>query len=265
MMANTRERKSAPAVKGAGAAGAANAANTPIYRRVADELRAGMESGRFVPGEPLPPERELAITYEVSRETVRKAIGLLEEQGVLYSEQGRGTFVAPESVRQMSRFLGSFSEDTVRRGGTPGQKILLMEQVAPSMGIASLLHAEPQNPVLRIKRLRLMNDIPVGLQDSYLRLPAGVRLERKELERVGSLYRVLIENFGIKPTESLESVGAIAAGQEDSELLGIAIGSPMLLCERVMLSDRREPIEYCEMKYAPSYRYKTRINKWGIV
>ncbi|MFZ6773909.1 GntR family transcriptional regulator [Undibacterium sp. SXout7W] len=233
----------------------------PLYRQLAQTLQQTMESGKLGPNTALPTERDLALTYNVSRDTVRKAIRLLEEQGVLYSDHGRGTFTAPEAVRQMSRSLGSFTEDTLKRGGTPGQKILLMENVAASMAISSLLQIEQQVPLLRIKRLRLMNGAPVGLQDSYLKLPPGAKLERKELERAGSLYRILIDKFGIDPSESLESVGAVAAVADDVTLLDVSLGTPLLVCERVMLSDRRDPIEYCEMKYVPSYRYKTRISK----
>ncbi|PHV06621.1 GntR family transcriptional regulator [Janthinobacterium sp. BJB412] len=236
----------------------------PLYVQLADTLKQLMESGKIGAREAMPAERELAASYQVSRDTVRKAIRLLEEQGLLYSDQGRGTFAAPESVRQMSRFLDSFTEDTVKRGGVPGQTILSMETVGANMAIASLLHVQQDQPLLRIRRVRLMNGKPVGLQDSHLRLPDGARLERKELEQVGSLYRILADKFGIHPSESLESVGAVAAQPEDARLLGVAAGTPLLLCERVMLSDRRELVEYCEMKYAPPYRYKSRISKGSI-
>lgn len=233
----------------------------PLYRKLADTLRANLEEGRIRPNELLPTERDLASTYQVSRDTVRKAIKLLEEQGLLYSDQGRGTFAAPEAVRMMSRSLDSFTQDTLRRGGTPGQRILAMETVAASLALSSLLGTEPHLPLLRIKRLRLMDNAPVGIQDSYLRLPPGAHIERKELEQSGSLYRLLIEKFNIEPSESLESVGAIAAGDDETALLDVPKGTPLLVCERIMLSDRREPIEYCEMKYVPSYRYKSRIRK----
>jgi GntR family transcriptional regulator len=56
----------------------------------------------------------------------------------------------------------------------------------------------------------------------------------------------------------------VAAQAEESELLGVAPGTPLLACERITLSDRRQPIEYCEMRYVPTYRYKTRVNKWSL-
>jgi GntR family transcriptional regulator len=234
----------------------------PLYRQLAEMLRDNMESGAIRSNQPLAPERDLATQFGMSRDTVRKAIRLLEDQGLVYSDQGRGTFVAPEAVRQMSRSLDSFSQDTRRRGGRPGQRILLMEQVTAGMAIASLLQVDADATLTRIKRIRLMDDQPIGLQDAYLRLPAGASIERRELERSGSLYRILIDKFGIEPSESLESVGAIAAGQDEAGHLGIACGTPLLVCERVMLSARHEPIEYCEMKYVPAYRYKSRVSKY---
>jgi len=238
--------------------------STPIYRQLADRLRAEIEAGRIGPNDAIPAERDLAITHEVSRDTVRKAIKLLEEQGVLYSDHGRGTFAAPAAVRKMSRFLDSFTEDTIKRGGVPGQKILVMEEVVASMAIASLLNVDTGTPILRLKRVRMMDGAPIGIQDSYLRLPHGETLTRKELERSGSLYRLLVDKLGIEPSESLESIGALAATRDEVELLGIEIGTPILVCERIMLSSRREAVEYCEMRYLPSYRYKTRISKWSL-
>lgn len=238
--------------------------STPIYRQLADTLREQIEAGHIGPNDAIPAERDLAASHEVSRDTVRKAIKLLEEQGVLYSDHGRGTFAAPAAVRKMSRFLDSFTEDTIKRGGTPGQHIVVMEEMAASMAIASLLNIDNAAPVLHLKRVRLMDGVPVGIQESWLRLPPGEQLTRKELERSGSLYRLLVDKFGIEPSESLESIGALAATRDEVELLGIALGTPILVCERIMLSSRREPVEYCEMKYLPSYRYKTRISKWSI-
>jgi len=132
------------------------------------------------------------------------------------------------------------------------------------MAIASLLNVDTGTPILRLKRVRMMDGAPIGIQDSYLRLPPGETLTRKELERSGSLYRLLVDKLGIEPSESLESIGALAATREDVELLGIAAGTPILVCERIMLSSRREAVEYCEMRYLPSYRYKTRISKWSL-
>ena len=72
---------------------------------------------------------------------------------------------------------------------------------------------------------------------------------------------MLSARFGLAPVEALESIGSIAASAEDAAGLNVLPGSPLLLCERITLSERRIPIEYCVMKYVSSYRYTARIKR----
>lgn len=239
----------------------AEPAAVPRYKWLADLIRSGIEEGLMRDNEALPSERDIAEKYEVSRDTVRKSVRYLEERGVIYSDHGRGTFVAPAIVRQVTRYIDSFSQDTDSRGGKPGQRILAVEPVAASMAIAALLSREPGHPLVRVRRIRLIDGQPVGLHDAYYPLPRGAQLDRAELEKAGSLYKLLTEKYGFAPAEAVENLHAAAADAEDAELLGVPVGSPLLVSERITLSDRREPIEYCLMKYVSSYRYSTRISK----
>lgn len=235
--------------------------STPRYRQLADIIRSAIEEGRLSDNQALPSERELAETYGVSRDTVRKSVRFLEERGVIYSDHGRGTFVSPALVRRTSRFIDSFTQDTQQRGSVAGQQVLLVESTAASMGIAALLGLNPGHLLTRVRRVRTIDGAPVGLHDAYFPLPRGARLELAEVERAESLYRLLTERHGFAPAEAVENLNAGTADAEEARLLGIGKGSPVLICERITLSDRREPIEYCLMKYAPSYRYSTRITK----
>jgi GntR family transcriptional regulator len=238
-----------------------DSAATPRYRQLADIIRTAIEQGQMSDNQALPSERELAETYGVSRDTVRKSVRYLEERGVIYSGHGRGTFVSPALVRRMSRFIDSFTQDTQQRGGAAGQRVLLVEVSAATMGVAALLGLNPGHPLTRVRRVRTVDDTPVGLHDAYFPLPRGVRLEANEVEHAGSLYKLLTERHGFAPAEAVENLNAGTADAEEAELLGIDKGSPILVCERITLSDRREPIEYCLMKYVPSYRYSTRITR----
>lgn len=228
-----------------------------------DTLRAQIESGGFSDKEPLPPERELAQRLGVSRDTLRKAIRLLTEQGLIYSDQGRGTFVTSASVREMSRAVGSFTLDTLKHGGTPGQKILKLERVTAGLAIARVMQVPIETELLYLRRLRFVNGDPVGIQSSWLALPKGLGFTAAELMRKGSLYRLLVEDRELRPSMAIESLGATTGSPEELELLGLAEGSPLLLCERITLSDRRVPIEFCDMRYAPSYRYNNKVTDWG--
>lgn len=235
--------------------------SVPRYKQLAEIIRGAIEKGMLADNQALLSERELAESYSVSRETVRKALRFLEERGVVYSDHGRGTFVAPSIVRQMSRFIDSFTQDTEQRGGVPGQRILAIETVPASMGIAGLLAIAPGEPVTRVRRVRLIDNVPVGLNDGYYPLPRGIKLERSELEEAQSLYKLLAHKCGFAPAEAVENLQAALADSQDAELLGISQGDPILVCERIALSERREPIEYCLMKYVATYRYTTRVAK----
>lgn len=231
----------------------------PRYKVLAEEVRRTIEQGMLRDNDPLPSERDLSERYEVSRDTVRKAVRYLEERGVLYSDHGRGTFVAPTMVRVMSRYIGGFTEDTRRRGGKPDQRILALESVPASMSLAGLLHVEPGFPLLRLRRLRLVDDAIVGLHDAYYSLPKGIDVTAQEVLRSDSVYELLRDKCDFEPAEAVENLCAKAAEPEEAQLLGIGPGSPLLICERITFSDRREPIEYCVMTYLPSYRYNTRV------
>ena len=233
----------------------------PRYRQLADALRQAIEQGELPDNQPLPSERELAERYDISRDTVRKAVRFLEERGVVYSDHGRGTFVAPALVRRMSRFIDGFSQDTLQRGGRPGQRVLSVELCAATLGIAHLLQLEAGHLLNRVRRVRLTDGLPVGLHDAYFPLARGMRLERAEVEQAQSLYKLLTAKAGFAPVEAVENLFAGTADAEEARLLEVDEGSPLLVCERITLSERREPIEYCLMKYVPSYRYSARISQ----
>jgi GntR family transcriptional regulator len=230
------------------------------YVWLANIIRDAVKSGAFREHEALPSERDLAEKYNVSRDTVRKAVRLMRERGVVYSDHGRGNFVSPAIVRGMTRFIDSFSEDTGKRGSVAGQTLLDVAPTGASLALSGLLNVPAGHPLMRVKRIRLIDDAPVGLHDAYFVLPRDAVLTRAQIERAGSLYKLLKERFAFTPAEAVENLSATAAEAEDAALLGIKPGSPLLVCERITLSDRREPIEYCVMKYVPGYRYSTRIS-----
>jgi GntR family transcriptional regulator len=234
------------------------------YRALADALRQHIETGALLDNAALPSERDIAESYAVSRDTVRKALRYLEERGVIYSDQGRGTFVAPALVRRMSRFLDSFSQDTSARGGVAGQQIISIETIAASMAVAGLLGVAPGDRLIRIVRIRTVDAKVVGMHDTCLVALPVLAIDRAALEKSGSLYKLLSDGFGIVAAEAIENLSAAAATPEDAALLKVAPGSPLLVCERVTFSERRLPIEYCQMKYLPSYRYSSRVSKHGF-
>lgn len=196
--------------------------------------------------------------YGFSRDTVRKTIRLLEDEGTIYSSHGRGTFVTPAVVRGAAGSIEGFSETASARGAVAGQRILSVESQPASLALAGLLNIRAGREVTRVRRVRLVDQRPVGVHDAFVVIPGAGSVERDELARLGSLYEVL-RKHGVVPTVATDSLSATAADADDASLLGVEFGSPLLACERISFSDRREPIEYCLVKYVPSYRFGARI------
>jgi GntR family transcriptional regulator len=95
----------------------------PLYQQLYDILRGELTRGQWKPGDMLPPESELMQRFEVSRITVRQVLDMLVRDGLIYRQQGRGTYVAHPTIEQTQVRIVSFTEDMLQRGFRPGTTI----------------------------------------------------------------------------------------------------------------------------------------------
>ncbi|MBA4375591.1 MAG: phosphonate metabolism transcriptional regulator PhnF [Anaerolinea sp.] len=234
----------------------------PKYIQLASILRQKIEDGEWEPRSPIPSERQLEVLYNISRTTIREAIDHLMRQGYIYREHGRGTFVSPQKLQKTLMELTSFSEDLIKRGIQPGQIIRSLSSVLPPVKILQKLELAPGAHVLRIERIRLGDNTPIGLQTSYLALAENQTITSEEMESSGSLYRILQEKFNIIPSEADETLEVTLATPEEADLLQIAEGAPLLLSERVLFAQNRKPIEFVKILYrGDRYRYYARLTR----
>jgi GntR family transcriptional regulator len=235
----------------------------PRYCQLANILRERISKGELTARQPIPSERQLEKDYSVSRTTIRQAIDLLVRQGFLYREHGKGTFVSPQKLQKGISELTSFTEDMMRRGIVPGQKILQLGYVPPPEEVRAQMELPVDlEKVLRIERLRLGDGVPMGLQTSYYLLPEGQTIDRQELEEYGSVYRILQEKIHLIPTEADETLEVTSATPREASLLQIEPGSPLLLSERVMYSQYRHVIEFVRILYrGDRYRYFAKLTR----
>ncbi len=235
----------------------------PKYYQLANIIRQQIENGTFPAYTAIPSERLIEEQYSLSRPTIRQAIDILERQGYLYRVHGKGTFVSPPKLQKGILELTSFSEDMRNRGLEPGQQILEYGEIKPPTKIARQLEInDPDKKVLQIKRLRFGDGSPIGLQDSYLCLPAGQTITREEIETRGSIYTILQEKFGLYPTEADETLEVTLATPEEAALLQIPMGSPLLLNERRLWSQNRQAIEFVRILYrGDRYKYFVRLTR----
>jgi GntR family transcriptional regulator len=236
---------------------------TPKYHQLYTILKNQIESGEFAPHQAIPSEREMETLYSVSRTTIRLALTLLINQGYVFREHGKGTFVAPPKLQNSLHVLTSFTGDMQERGMKPGQVILEMRYVEPSAKVRQNLDLAPSiSQVFMIQRLRLADDRPVGIHTAYLPLRPDQTITEAEMEAAGSLYALLEEKFNIYPFEADETIEATIADAHEAALLEVNEGSPLLRIERIAWSQARETMEYVRVLYrADMYQYYVHLSR----
>jgi GntR family transcriptional regulator len=216
----------------------------PLYHQLKDVLLRGIQAGRWKLDDRLPPEDELAVQFEVSRITVRQALRELSNLGYIRREQGRGTFVRQPPVQQGPRELTSFTEDMRRRGAAARSRVLEHRAIPASDDLAVRLSIAEGEPVFRLRRLRLADGKPMGLQTSHVPLAFVPGIERIDFANA-SLYETLDTRYDLVPVRATETQLAVAVGSgEEAALLKVAPGSPALAAERVTYLPDGRPLEF---------------------
>jgi GntR family transcriptional regulator len=217
----------------------------PLYHQLKSALLRDIEGGRWRPGDKLPTEDALITRFHVSRITVRQALRDLAQMGHIRREQGRGTFVERPPIEEGPRELTSFTGEMRGHGMSATSRVLEQGVVAAPEDAAARLEIVVGAPVFRLRRLRLADGAPMGLQTAFIpmRLVPGIDL----LSFVGaSLYEVFATRYSIFPAAARETHQAIPMPDDAAVLLRVAAGSPALAAERLTsLADGR-PLEYVQ-------------------
>lgn len=214
----------------------------PLYRDVATALERAIRDGVWLPGERIPTEAELESQFGASRGTLRIAIGELVRAGHLRRHPGRGTFVTGPEYRSFDRFFRY-----ERRGGEgpiiPATTVLERTTAPADARTAAVLRIEPGSTVGYSRRLRFHRGDPFLLNDCFFQPDIWQRIERADLAGP-SLYDQMKDLFGITVTHVDEVLRADQATPEESELLAVPAGSPVLRVERTAFTFGDRPIEF---------------------
>lgn len=231
---------------------------TPAYLQLRKQLARAIDTGQLSAGSALPSERGLASSLGLSRMTVRRAFEELVKDGHLEQRQGSGTYVKDRPLVQVIDRLLGFTEEARHLGFQPTARLLSSEQVEADASTAAALQLQPGAIVLRITRLRSADGSPLALQEAHL--PTRLLgLSIPELERSGSLYRTLEQQFGIKPVRAHQTIGARLPTRTEIAALAISRDVPVLALERTTFSADEQPFEYVRSAYRGD-RYRTALD-----
>lgn len=218
-----------------------NLSTQPLYRQVRDAIIASLKSGKYVVDQALPSEQRLASEYGVSQGTVRKAIDDLVAQNILYRHQGRGTFIRRHTESfSLFRFF-----NLVRPDGSsplPGSKNLTIRREAASAEVALKLGLVPGQPVVRLTRVRVIDEQPAIFEIIYLDNAWFNNYE--EIELPNTLYQLYADHFGVNVTRAEEQVGLTLLNKTQAEALSVSDRTPVLQIDRIAYELDDLPAEY---------------------
>ncbi|MEH7504488.1 GntR family transcriptional regulator [Neobacillus drentensis] len=228
----------------------------PIYYQIEEYIKALIENGELRPGDALPPEREYAEKYQISRMTVRQAFTQLVNEGYLFRLQGKGTFVAERKIEQPLQGLTSFTEDMKARGLEPGSQLIHFEIIPATKQIAGQLLIAEYGPVYEIKRIRMADSVPMALETNYISANLVQGLTEQIVNK--SLYAHIEGQLDLRIDSASQIIESSTASQSEANYLKISKGAPVMLIQRNTFLKDNTPVEFVKSVYRAD-RYKFMI------
>ncbi|WP_326975196.1 GntR family transcriptional regulator [Caproicibacter sp. BJN0012] len=230
---------------------------TPLYLQLADELRGQIEEGILKENEKILTEKELSAKYDVSRITVRKALEILSDEDLLTRKQGMGTFVTGKKLVRSLNTLMSFSQNCIQNGEKPGTKFLSADIVNAMPNDVKFLSLQKGEKVIRIRRLRYCNDVPVMLEENHFPRKFAFLLS-EDLNQ--PLFSTLAAHHVIMKTGT-KKIGICYARKEEAQELGVKENEALLYMRDTCSDTEGSPVYYGKnIINADRYTYILQLN-----
>lgn len=202
---------------------------TALYRQIAAQLERDILAGRFSPHGKLPSEHELMQRFDVSRVTVRQAMGWLLQEGYVVKKQGKGTFVAGQRLQHDLQPLRGFYDALVAQGAEPETRLLEFAAVTrPELSACGLADSEGQCFLLR--RIYRIDGVPIAMVCAYLP-PEAAKVSWQQASRT-PIYGILEGLLGIHIARTDVHIRAQQAGARIGQALGLSTRAALLVMER---------------------------------
>ncbi len=227
--------------------------NRPLYLQVKEGLEfwimAKLREGSLAQGDRLPSENELSEALQVSNITVKRSLDELRRQGLIQRIQGRGTFLTGQNrlTFDLPRMF-SLTSYTQESGKRPARRVLEMSEHAASPSIAQVLRLTARARVIRLVRLRLVDQLPVAVDTSYLPLKPlhdFIHVYRDGL----SLYELLDEHYGLRIVKAHDILEPTLIQPFESRVLEVPAGTLGVSVERIGYDNHGRPLEFTTMVF----------------
>lgn len=215
----------------------------PLYLQLAEAIKSRIAQNIWSLGMMIPSENELAKDFDISVGTVKKALSVLVQEGVLFRRQGKGTFVAsPDFSKSFSRFF-RYDWQSGETAETPGSKVLSIDVIQPESSVINRLQIDASQQVYRLKRARTIQQKPFVIEDIYLPHDRFKGIEALSLDQ-RLLYPIYNESFATPVIWADEYLQPATASEEAAGMLGIKPGDPVMCVERITYTYQDVPVEW---------------------
>ncbi|WP_368654629.1 GntR family transcriptional regulator [Ornithinibacillus sp. 4-3] len=234
-----------------------------LYLQIAETLKKDIFSEVIQPGKRIGTQKELEERFNVSKITIRKAIEVLENEGLVVTSQGKGTYVRQEKVEQTLDELQSLSDIIKKSGYDPEVKIIKMKKQQTE---DSFLVKETTKKIdtLAIERVHFVEKKPIALAKAYIPWELGKHLSNQELEHY-TIYELLENKLGIKLSQAEQAIEACPASEELGKILNVQQDSPLLKASRLTYSTDNQLVEKIIFYYRYDvFAFKVNLNSLSI-
>jgi GntR family transcriptional regulator len=235
--------------------------DVPLHARIKQSLRAGILDGTYPPSSQIPSEREIGERFDASRITVRHALGDLQREGLIFTLQGKGSFVSRPRARQDVTSLMGFAESMTPKGYEVINQLLGLDVIDAEGPVAERLRLPDGARATRIRRLRLLNREPVSLEITYVPEALGARLAQADL--ITRDIFLILENDCATPLGHADlTIDAVLADSDLAQALRIDAGAPVMRIERLTHDQQRNPVDFEYLYFrADAFQYRLVINR----
>lgn len=232
----------------------------PRYLQVMNYYIPLIKSGKLKEGDKMPTEEEICSLFNISRITVRRALDGLMQNGYIYKQQGKGSFVTTKKTDFQLDHLKGFTEEMRMLGKEATNQIITLTIITPSEKVAEILKIDVSQKIYHLVRLRCVDGCPIAIERVHLPFYRFPTLNSMDLSR--SLYDILNLQFGCESYKGVQTIRAGLASEEEAKLLDILYGTAVLHIDRTTYEQNGTVFEYVESTYrGDQYQFNVTLYK----
>lgn len=222
----------------------------PYYIQVADTIKSRIQQGEYNYGELIPPTHELEREFNVSNITVRKALEILVQEGVIERKRGIGTTVSRDEQKtfafELSATAPIFLSSALKL--QLDVKVLEITLTPCPTRVRRILSIDSEKKVWRMKRTRKYKNAPIAFHIHYISVDRSKEIT-KELAGKMSFIDLLQKVCGVKLSKAEQRVEATTANMDLSGILDVNFGAPLFFIENIYYSKEKKPVAITQVYY----------------